>query len=122
MFGDILSDTAAEMSGSLGLGASINAREDFAMAQAQHGTAPDIAGRNIANPASLIGSAAMLLQWLGERRADDMLVRAGRAIDLAIDAAIGRPDCRTRDLGGSLGTREFTEKVVGFLSEVKASA
>ena len=77
MFGDILSDEASELSGSLGLAASLNAGAEHALAQAQHGSAPDIAGRDIANPASLIRSAAMLLAWLGERRGDDRLVAAG---------------------------------------------
>src|SRR6201999_717560 len=67
-FGDILSDEASEISGSLGLAASVNAGDEHALAQAQHGSAPDIAGRDRANPASLIGSAAMLLSWLCERR------------------------------------------------------
>ena len=61
MFGDILIDLTSELSGSLGLAASLNARENAAMAQPQDGSAPDIAGRDIANPASLIRSAAMLL-------------------------------------------------------------
>ena len=67
-FGDILSDEASEISGSLGLAASVNAGDEHALAQAQHGSAPDIAGQDRANPASLIGSVAMLLAWLGERR------------------------------------------------------
>jgi len=64
MYGDILSDEAAELSGSLGLAASINAGDGHCMAQAQHGSAPDIAGQDKANPASLVLSAAMLLGWL----------------------------------------------------------
>ena len=75
MFGDILSDLASEIAGSLGLAASLNAGADHAVAQAQHGSAPDIAGQDLANPASLIGSAAMLLAWLGERRGDDRLIK-----------------------------------------------
>src|SRR4029079_14275003 len=67
MFGDILSDEASELAGSLGLAESINSGADHAMAQAQHGSAPDIAGQDKANPSSLIGSVAMLLGWLGER-------------------------------------------------------
>ncbi len=62
MFGDILSDLTAELSGSLGLGASLNAGVDHAMGQAVHGSAPDIAGQNIANPFSLILSAGQLLR------------------------------------------------------------
>src|SRR3954463_3347552 len=76
MFGDILSDLASEISGSLGLAASLNAGETHAMAQAQHGSAPDLAGQDRANPASLIGSAAMLLAWLGERRDHARLTQA----------------------------------------------
>jgi isocitrate/isopropylmalate dehydrogenase len=117
MFGDILSDEAAELSGSLGLGAAINAGEGHCMAQAQHGSAPDIAGRDVANPASLILSAAMLLEWLGGRHSRDALVAAARAIDRAVDALLEKPETRTRDLGGSLGTRRFAaavaERVLG---------
>src|SRR4029079_2098986 len=83
MFGDILSDEASEISGSLGLAASINAGAEHALAQAQHGSAPDIAGRDVANPASLIGSAAMLLTWLGERRSDEKLLKAADLIERA---------------------------------------
>ncbi len=117
MFGDILSDEAAELSGSLGLGAAINAGERHCMAQAQHGSAPDIAGRDVANPASLILSAAMLLEWLGGRHSRDVLVAAARAIDRAVDGLLEEPETRTRDLGGSLGTRQFAgavaERVLG---------
>src|SRR5262249_57035845 len=80
MFGDILSDLAAEISGSLGLAASLNAGEAHALAQAQHGSAPDIAGQDRANPASLIGSAAMLLHWLGEPRNHERLTPPAAAI------------------------------------------
>ena len=116
MFGDILSDEAAEISGSLGLAASINAGTDYALAQAQHGSAPDIAGRDIANPASLIGSAAMLLGWLGERRDDARLTKAADAIEAALDAVIATPDGRTPDLGGKLGTKAFGERVAAALA------
>src|SRR5476651_2118296 len=111
MYGDILSDEASEIAGSLGLAASLNAGAEHAVAQAQHGSAPDIAGKNIANPSSLIGSAAMLLAWLGERRKDDRLVRAGAAIELALDRVIASPDGRTPDLGGKLGTDMFAARV-----------
>ena len=111
MFGDILSDEASEIAGSLGLAASLNAGSAHAVAQAQHGSAPDIAGKNIANPASLIGSAAMLLAWLGERRGDDTLVRAGAAIEAALDRVIATADGRTPDMGGKLGTDVFGKRV-----------
>jgi isocitrate/isopropylmalate dehydrogenase len=111
MFGDILSDQASELSGSLGLAASLNAGSEHAVAQAQHGSAPDIAGRDIANPASLIGSAAMLLAWLGARHDVPALTKASHAIEAAIDAVVAQPDGRTRDLGGSLGTQAFANAV-----------
>jgi isocitrate/isopropylmalate dehydrogenase len=111
MYGDILSDEASEIAGSLGLAASLNAGAEHAVAQAQHGSAPDIAGKNVANPSSLIGSAAMLLAWLGERRKDDKLTRAAAAIEAALDRVIADPKTRTPDLGGTLGTDAFGEKV-----------
>jgi isocitrate/isopropylmalate dehydrogenase len=111
MFGDILSDEASELSGSLGLAASLNAGAEHGVAQAQHGSAPDIAGKDLANPASLIGSAAMLLAWLGERRGEKALEEAAALIEAALDRVIAVPEHRTRDLGGQLGTRAFTAKV-----------
>ena len=118
MFGDILSDLASEISGSLGLAASLNAGAAHALAQAQHGSAPDIAGQDRANPASLIGSAAMLLQWLGERRSEDRFVRAAATIEDALDRAVASPQWRTRDLGGPLGTKAFGERVAALVGEV----
>jgi 3-isopropylmalate dehydrogenase len=115
MFGDILSDQASELSGSIGLAASINAGTEHALAQAQHGSAPDIAGKDLANPSSLIGSAAMLLTWLSQRHGRPELARAADAIEVALDRTVASPDGRTRDLGGTLGTRAFTEKVVAEL-------
>ena len=117
MFGDILSDLASEIAGSLGLAASLNYGADHAVAQAQHGSAPDIAGQDVANPASLIGSAAMLLAWLGEQRGDDRLIKAATSIEAALDSAIARPEWRTRDLGGPLGTQAFGERVAKLVSD-----
>jgi isocitrate dehydrogenase (NAD+) len=111
MYGDILSDEASEIAGSLGLAASLNAGAEHAVAQAQHGSAPDIAGKNIANPSSLIGSAAMLLAWLGERRKEERLARAAAAIEAALDKTIANPKTRTSDIGGTLGTDKFGEVV-----------
>src|SRR4051794_4879265 len=115
MFGDILSDEASEIAGSLGLAESLNAGAHHAMAQAQHGSAPDIAGQDKANPASLIGSAAMLLAWLGERREDARLTAAAAAVERALDAVIAKPEWRTGDLGGPLGTRDFGAKIAELL-------
>lgn len=108
-YGDILSDLASELSGSLGLAGSINANAETGRvcAQAQHGSAPDIAGRNIANPTSLILSAAMMLSWLGEQRGKPGLMKAGTAIGAAVDRVLEDPEARTRDLGGKTTTAEF---------------
>jgi len=110
MFGDILSDLASELSGGLGLAASLNLGSDSAVAQAQHGSAPDIAGKDLANPSSLIGSLAMLLRHLGA--AD-----AASAIDTALDTALSRPETRTRDLGGTLGTAAFASVLATLILE-----
>ena len=111
MFGVILSDEAAELAGGLGLAASLNAGAGRAVAQAQHGSAPSIAGKDIANPCSLIVSASMLLAWLGERQGRASLVDAARRIEAAVDEAIADPATRTPDLGGLLGTKAFAEIV-----------
>jgi 3-isopropylmalate dehydrogenase len=111
MFGDILSDQATELSGSIGLGASLNAGSEHAVAQAQHGSAPSLAGRNLINPYSLISSTAMLLDWLGERLANPRLVAAGSAMEAALNATVSEPGSRTADLGGPLGTSQFAERV-----------
>lgn len=108
MYGDILSDEAAELSGSLGLAGSINAGENHCMAQAQHGSAPDIAGKDQANPASLILSAGMLLDWLGRKHGKANYVHAAAVIEPAVDALIADPAARTADLGGTLGTAAFS--------------
>jgi 3-isopropylmalate dehydrogenase len=111
MFGDILSDLTAELSGSLGLGGSLNLGTDYAMAQAAHGSAPDIAGRDIANPVSLILSAAMLLAWHGERTGAPRFASAARAIEDAVAAAMQCGEA-TRDVGGSLGTVAAGQAIV----------
>jgi 3-isopropylmalate dehydrogenase len=111
MFGDILSDEASELSGSLGLGGSINAGDEICVAQAQHGSAPDIAGRNLANPTSLILSAAMLFDWRGRRDGNATLQAASRLIEASIDAVICDPAQRTPDMGGPLGTDAFAKAV-----------
>lgn len=112
---DILSDLASELSGSLGLAGSINAGETLCAAQAQHGSAPDIAGQDRANPTSLILSAAMLLGWLAETRALPAHAAAAGAIEAAVDATLANPATRTADLGGPLGTREFARAVIAAL-------
>lgn len=117
MFGDILSDLTAELSGSLGLGGSLNAGSVYAMGQAAHGSAPDIAGQNIANPISLILSAGMLLGWYGQRNNKQNFLDAAAAIDRTIADAIAAGEC-TRDVGGTLGTRESGDAFVARLGNI----
>jgi 3-isopropylmalate dehydrogenase len=114
MFGDILTDLTAELSGSIGLGSSLNAGAAYAMAQAAHGSAPDIAGKNLANPFSLILSASQLLAWHARRRELPAYAEAAAALDGAVAAAIAAHEV-TRDIGGSLGTRETGEALAARL-------
>jgi len=111
MFGDILSDLTAELSGSLGLAASVNAGSKHAMAQAAHGSAPDIAGKNLANPYSLILSSALLLDWYAQRSRNQEYTTAANAIREAIGAAILSKEV-TKDIGGNLGTKEAGDVLV----------
>ncbi len=114
MFGDILSDLTGELTGSLGMAPSINAGIGRAMAQAGHGSAPDIAGKGIANPVGLILSAAMLLSWLAGERKDPAAGAAGQAIERAVAAGL-ETGPRTRDLGGTATTKDFTEHLLQHL-------
>jgi 3-isopropylmalate dehydrogenase len=111
MFGDILSDEAAELSGSLGLAASINCSERHCMAQAQHGSAPDIQGQDKANPIALILSAAMLLDWLGRHHHQEQLRTAAHIIEASVDRVLADPATRTIDLGGRIGTTALTSEL-----------
>jgi 3-isopropylmalate dehydrogenase len=109
LYGDLLSDLTAELSGGLGIGASLNSSLERAVAQAAHGSAPDIAGRNVANPTAMILSCAMLLVWLAARHGRPEFREAGERIEIAVDAQL--EEGRTRDLGGALDTDAFAEQV-----------
>jgi 3-isopropylmalate dehydrogenase len=111
MFGDILSNEAVALSGGLGLAAALNVGAERAVANAGHGSAPDIAGRNIANPAGLMLSCAMLLEWLGARKKSQPCSEAARALTSAIDQALQNAETRTGDLGGRGSTSGFGEAV-----------
>ena len=115
-YGDIISDLASELSGSLGLAGSMMASDTNCCAQAQHGSAPDIAGKDRANPTSMILSVAMLLQWMGEHRGAPACAQAGDAIETAVDAMLADPASRTADLGGTLGCQAFGERVANALN------
>jgi 3-isopropylmalate dehydrogenase len=121
MMGDILSDLTAELAGSIGVAPSINASSSAVMAQAAHGSAPDIAGRGIANPVGMMLSAAMLLTWLGRRHGDDKAATAAGAIELGVRETVAR-GVATPDLGGDATTAEFTAAVATALRDVQSPA
>ncbi|MET0198700.1 MAG: isocitrate/isopropylmalate family dehydrogenase, partial [Rhodococcus fascians] len=104
-------DLAGELSGSLGMAPSVNTSENKVMAQAAHGSAPDIAGTNRANPTALFLSAAMLLECLATRHGDTRLAHAAGRIRHAVDGAL-ESGVATADLGGTASTGEFTETVL----------
>ena len=111
MFGDILSDLAGEIAGSLGIAPSLNSSDTRAMAQASHGSAPDIAGQDVANPIAMILSTAMLLDWLAARHDDPRLADAAARIERAVDATV-QGGTSTRDMGGQATCSAFTASVV----------
>jgi 3-isopropylmalate dehydrogenase len=113
MFGDILSDEAAGIVGGLGMapGLCIGAGR-VAMAQATHGSAPDIAGKGIANPYAMIESTRMLLEWLGHDRAMPAAVAAAQAMSRATTAALADPATRTGDIRGTGNTAAMTAAIV----------
>ncbi|PZN96217.1 MAG: 3-isopropylmalate dehydrogenase [Hyphomicrobiales bacterium] len=115
-YGDIISDLASELSGSLGLAGSMMASDTHCCAQAQHGSAPDLQKLDKANPVSMILSCGMLLQWLGEKRGLPKFEQAFQAIDAAIDTVLTDPASRTPDLGGKVGTKKFGSLVAEVLA------
>ena len=117
MFGDILSDLAAALVGGLGLAPSGDIGDDHAMFQPAHGSAPDIAGQDVANPVATIVSARMMLDWLAERHDDDALRTAADVIERAVVATMesGR---LTADLGGSLSCSQFGDAVATEVAKV----
>ena len=118
MFGDILSNLANELSGGLGLGGSLNAGENKAVAQASHGSPPDIAGKDIANPSALLLSTGMLFDWLAEKNDSNALKEAARLVRSSMEQVFTQPDNLTSDLNGSLGTIEFGRQIIRKIEEL----
>jgi len=108
LYGDVMSDLAAGLVGGLGVVGSANIGDEAAMFEAVHGTAPDIAGKGLANPTALILSSIMMLDHLGERT-------AARRIENALDEVYREGKHTTQDVGGKAGTAEFTEAVISAL-------
>jgi isocitrate dehydrogenase (NAD+) len=110
LYGDIVSDLAAGLVGGLGVAPGANIGSECAVFEAVHGSAPDIAGRDIANPMAMILSAVMLLRYVGETSAADR-------IETALTAVLREKRCVTRDLGGEAGTRAMTDAIIEKLKE-----
>jgi isocitrate dehydrogenase (NAD+) len=108
LYGDVMSDLAAGLVGGLGVVGSANVGNEAAMFEAVHGTAPDIAGKGLANPTALLLSSIMMLDHLGERS-------AARRIENALERVHSEGKHITQDVGGKAGTEEFTEAVVSSL-------
>jgi 3-isopropylmalate dehydrogenase len=118
MFGDILSDEAAGLVGGLGMAPGLCIGDgDVAMAQATHGSAPDIAGKGIANPYAMIESTRMMFEWLGHSRGNEAAVRMAQAMSRATTAALANADARTGDIRGRGNTASFTEAVLRRLED-----
>lgn len=118
MFGDILSDEAAALTGSLGLAPSGNIGEGFAIFEPVHGCAPDIAGKGIANPCSLILSASMMFVWLGEKYRVEEAVEAGIALERAVIQSLSE-GFATPDIGGRYTTSEVAEAIASKLRGIQ---
>ena len=116
-FGDILSDLGAGIVGGLGLGPSAEIGDQHALFQPSHGTAPTIAGRNIANPLATILSAGMMLDWLGDKHGNPVCVNAAETVERAVATVISDGRVRTADMGGSSTTTEVAQAVARALGE-----
>jgi 3-isopropylmalate dehydrogenase len=113
MFGDILSDEAAGLVGGLGMAPGLCIGDgDVAMAQATHGSAPDIAGKGIANPYAMIESTRMMFAWLGHSRNNPGAVKMAQAMEKATTAALADANARTADIRGKGSTASFTQAII----------
>ncbi len=111
LFGDILTDEGAALVGGLGLAPGLCVGHHKAMAQATHGSAPDIAGRGIANPYAMIMSGKMLFEWLGRKHGEPKAVAAAALIDKAMDQVIAEAKHVTPDLGGNASTSQMGDAI-----------
>jgi 3-isopropylmalate dehydrogenase len=116
MFGDILSDEAAGLVGGLGMAPGLCIGDgDVAMAQATHGSAPDIAGKGIANPYAMMESTRMMFEWLGHSRSNPGAVRMAASMSNAITEALGNAQARTGDIKVKGNTETMTKAVLAAL-------
>jgi 3-isopropylmalate dehydrogenase len=114
LFGDILSDEAAQVVGGLGMAPAANIGDDFGLFEPVHGAAFDIAGKHIANPTSFILSIKMMLEWLGNKHNDEKCVSAGANLGNAVWNVV-TDNIKTKDTGGDKTTMEFTKEIISRL-------
>ena len=114
LYGDVVSDLAAALVGGLGVVPGANIGEQQAVFEAVHGSAPDIAGKDIANPLALLMSGVMMLNHLAEQRNDANCRQVAERIKAAYNRALADGQ-KTRDLGGELGTQAFADAVIARL-------
>ena len=117
LFGDILSDEAAQITGSIGLAPAANIGKDFGMFEPVHGAAFDIAGKNVANPTSFILALKMMFDWLGEKYQDSNLMAQAVKIEKAVDEMFIN-NIKTIDIGGKLSTTEFSSRFISILADI----
>ena len=117
MFGDILSDLGAALIGGMGMAPSADIGDRHAIFQPCHGTGPDIAGKGLANPTAMLLSAAMMLNWLGVRHGNEACLRAGAALNAAVEAAFAPGDLISTEAGGTAGTDAIMTRVRSHLLE-----
>lgn len=114
-FGDILSDLGAGLVGGLGLGPSAEIGEVHGLFQPSHGTAPQLAGKNVANPMATILSAAMMLDWLGDKHEDQVCLDAAVTLEQAVAKVLAEGNVRTPDIGGKSSTSDVAHEIVKVL-------
>jgi 3-isopropylmalate dehydrogenase len=119
MFGDIISDLGAATIGGMGMSPSAELGDGHGFFQASHGSAPDIAGKGIANPYGTVLAAALMLNWLGRRHADPRLLQASRRIEAAVNHALADQSALSRDIGGTAGSEEITRALCARLASTK---
>ena len=112
MFGDIISDLGAATIGGMGLSASAELGDHHGLFQGAHGSAPDIAGKNIASPLATILSGALMLRWLGDRHSDSNLTDAALRVEAAVEKVLALRECVPGDLGGRALCTEMTDAVI----------
>jgi 3-isopropylmalate dehydrogenase len=117
MFGDILSDLGAGLVGGMGMAPSGDIGDDHAVFQPSHGTAPDIAGKGVANPIAMVLSTALMCDHLAERRHDPRLAQAARRIERGVERALAGGACLPVDLGGSAPTGEVIDAILAAMSD-----